>query len=96
MPKTSTSGQGRPKGTANKATTNARVAIAALVEGNIYRLNDWLEQIAQQDGPKAAWQCFMDVVEYHIPKLARTELTTPDGKPLQVQQVERRIVDPSK
>lgn len=63
---------GRPKGTANKATTQAREAIAAFVDGNVDRLNGWLDQIAAKD-PKAAFDCFMDVVEYHIPKLARQE-----------------------
>ncbi len=63
---------GKPKGTPNRATTMAREAIAEFVEGNVDRLNGWLDQIAEKD-PKAAFDCFMDVVEYHIPKLARTE-----------------------
>lgn len=63
---------GRVAGVANKATSQAREAIAAFVEGNVDRLNGWLDQIAEKD-PKAAFDCFMDVVEYHIPKLARQE-----------------------
>lgn len=65
--------KGKKAGTPNKATTNAREAIAAFVEGNVDRLNGWLDQIAADD-PAKAFACFMDVVEYHIPKLARTEL----------------------
>jgi hypothetical protein len=64
---------GRPKGVPNRATTDARYAIAKFVEGNVDRLNGWLDAIAEES-PKAAFDCFMDVVEYHIPKLARTEL----------------------
>lgn len=68
-------GTGRPKGVPNKATTEAREAIAAFVEGNVGRLNGWLEAIAEKN-PKDAYECFMSVVEYHIPKLARTESKT--------------------
>ncbi len=75
---------GRRPGTPNKATQAAREAIARFVDGNADRLQDWLEEIAQNDGPQAAFKCFMDVVEYHVPKLARTEHTGKDGAPLQV------------
>lgn len=70
---------GRPRGVPNKATTAAREAIALFVEGNVERLNGWLDDIAEES-PKDAFNCFMDVVEYHIPKLARTELQPLDGK----------------
>lgn len=65
-----------PKGrgsSPNKATINAREAIAAFVDGNVERLNSWLDEIAEKDGAKDAFQCFMSVVEYHIPKLNRTD-----------------------
>lgn len=64
--------QGRPKGAVNKATKNAREAFARFVDGNADRLQAWLDQVALEDGPRAAIQCFMDVAEYHVPKLART------------------------
>jgi hypothetical protein len=75
---------GRPKGVPNKATANAREAIARFVDGNAGRLQEWLDDIAEQDGPKAAFQCLIDVMEYHVPKLARTELTGKDGGPMQI------------
>ena len=65
---------GRPKGTPNKATVKAREAISAFVEGNVDRLNGWLDQIAEKD-PQKAFDSLMSVVEYHIPKLARTDTT---------------------
>lgn len=75
-------GAGRPKGVANKATQNAREAIAGFVDGNADRLVGWLDQVAEED-PKEAFKCFMSVVEYHIPKLARVDNTNthqnPDG-----------------
>ncbi|MBU6191412.1 MAG: hypothetical protein KGR68_18990 [Betaproteobacteria bacterium] len=77
-------GPGRPKGLPNKSTANAREAIARLVDGNSERLQEWLDQIAERDGPAAAWKCMMDVIEYHVPKLSRTEHTGADGGPIQV------------
>jgi len=50
----------------------AREAIAEFVEGNIDRLNEWLADIAKKD-PQKAFDSLMSVVEYHIPKLQRTE-----------------------
>lgn len=64
-----------------KATINAREAIARFVDGNADRLQEWLDKIAKEDGPKEAFKCFADVLEYHVPKLARTELTGKDGGP---------------
>lgn len=75
-------GPGRPKGLPNKATANAREAIAAFVDGNAPRLEGWLEQIAEKDGPRAAFACVLDLLEYHVPKLARTEITGKDGESL--------------
>lgn len=79
-------GPGRPKGLPNKATQNAREAIAAFVDGNAHRLVDWLDRIAI-DNPKDAFNCFQSVIEYHIPKLARTELTGKDGSAIETKDV---------
>lgn len=75
---------GRPKGLPNKATVAAREAIAMFVEGNVDRLTGWLDEIAAKD-PKQAFDCFMNVVEYHIPKLARQEVTGKDGAPIKTE-----------
>lgn len=66
---------GRQKGTVNVATANARKAIASLVDNNVPRMQAWLDEIAKKQGAAAAWRCMMDVIEYHVPKLQRTEMT---------------------
>jgi hypothetical protein len=66
---------GKPAGTPNRATRAAREAIAAFVDGNAEKLSQWLDEIYLADGPKAAFNCFTDLVEFHVPKLARTEVT---------------------
>lgn len=75
---------GRQAGTPNKSTSLAREAIARFVDANSDRLQEWLDQIAEQDGPRAAFGCFVDLIEYHVPKLARNELTGEGGGPVQV------------
>lgn len=84
--KTRTSGQGRPKGIPNKATTEARTAISKFVDGNAHRLQAWLDSVADgvtndegeyvvAPNPEKAFTLFQSVIEYHIPKLARQEVT---------------------
>ena len=70
-------GAGRPAGSPNKSTALAREAIAKFVDGNSHKLQEWLDDIATNEklGPKVAFDCFMQVAEYHVPKLARTEHT---------------------
>jgi hypothetical protein len=72
LPKTG----GREAGTPNKATGIARLAFANFVDNNSERLQEWLDDIAANEklGPKAAFDCLMQVAEFHVPKLARTEV----------------------
>lgn len=72
---------GRAPGTPNKVTADARAAIAKFVDGNAHRLQVWLDEIAADD-PEKAFTLFQGVIEYHVPKLARTEMTGKDGKEL--------------
>lgn len=76
-------GPGRPKGLPNKATLQAREAIAMFVDGNAHRLSGWLDEIAREN-PKQAFDSFMAVVEYHVPKLARVELGNKEGETFRV------------
>lgn len=87
--------RGKPVGAVSKSTKNAREAIARLVDDNAERMQDWLDQIAEKDGPMAAWKCMNDVIEYHIPKLSRTELTGKDGENLPTAVFNIHPVKPS-
>jgi len=77
---------GRSVGTPNKSTALAREAIAKFVDGNSHKLQEWLDDIATNEklGPKVAFDCFMQVAEYHVPKLARTEHTGDVDQPVKV------------
>lgn len=77
-------GMGRKKGVPNKVTKSAREAFALLVERNVPKLEGWLVKIEKEHGPLVAFKCVMEVSEYHVPKLQRTELTGDGGGPLQV------------
>jgi hypothetical protein len=75
---------GRSVGTPNKSTALAREAIAKFVDGNSHKLQEWLDEIAMNEklGPKVAFDCFMQVAEYHVPKLARVEQVGDEEKPI--------------
>ena len=87
---------GRVAGTPNKATADARQAIGSFVDGNAHRLTSWLDKVAEgvQDdegnfivppNPAKAFDMFQSVVEYHVPKLARMEVSGNDKHPLVVE-----------
>lgn len=64
---------GRQRGTVNRVTADVRQAIAIFAQENVHRLQEWLERIAEEDPAKAA-DLFVRVLEYHVPKLARSEV----------------------
>jgi len=83
---------GRGIGTPNKATHEARQAIALFVDTNAHRLTEWLDAVAYGDplneikpNPAKAFELFQSVVEYHIPKLARTELSGDPDAPIELK-----------
>jgi hypothetical protein len=75
-------GKGRPKGVPNKSTAIVREAIANLLERNAPNMDRWLNEVADKD-PHKALDIIQKLSEYHIPKLARTEVTGLDGAPQQ-------------
>jgi hypothetical protein len=86
---------GRPAGVLNKSTSMAREAIAKFVEGNAHQMQEWLEQVAsgvknEQDkyivlpNPEKAFGMLQSVMEYHLPKLARTEHSGDEDQPVKV------------
>lgn len=59
------------------------------MDQNAHRLTEWLDAVANGDkdvkpNPAKAFELFQSVVEYHIPKLARTEHTGEGGGPVRI------------
>ena len=84
-------GGGSRLGSPNKSTTQAREAIAMFVDGNVHRLAEWLDSVANglpeegiKPNPAKAFELFQSVVEYHVPKLARNEVTGADQGPVEL------------
>lgn len=75
---------GRQKGSINKITSDVRQAFANLLESNSQNLSGWLKRVARKD-PGRALDIVARLAEYHVPKLARTEVTGKDGGPIVVQ-----------
>lgn len=78
---------GRQAGTPNKATGAARLAFAQFVDNNADKLQQWLDDIATDEklGPKVAFECLMQVAEFHVPKLARTEHVGENSGPIKYE-----------
>jgi hypothetical protein len=100
MNKQTQNSRGRPKGSPNKATADVRAAIAAFAEGNAHKLQDWLDRVAEGYGgikpdPAKAADLYLRAIEYHIPKLARTEVTGQDGGPVEISAIQIKLVKPN-
>lgn len=78
-----TPGPGRPKGSVNKATARVREAIANMADDNAENFGIWLAEVAAKS-PEKACDIYLRAIEYHIPKLARTEVTGADNGPVQI------------
>lgn len=79
-PKGNNYSKGRTKGSTNKVTKEVREAYKDFVEGNLGKLQLWLEEC----DPKDRLEFMIKFSEYFIPKLARTEMTGKDGKEFSV------------
>ncbi len=82
-------GMGRIKGVPNKTTQNVREMIAMVAEQNASKFSEWLERVAEGDAktkpdPGKAAELYLKAIEYHIPKLARTEVSGSNGTPLEM------------
>lgn len=71
---------GRKPGVPNKATSKVREAIALIADDMSDDFKGWLLLTASGDeerglkpDPKGAADLYLKAIEYHIPKLARTE-----------------------
>jgi len=67
-------GPGRPKGSANVATAQAREAFEAFVTNNTQKMQALFDRVAVDD-PDKALDLLAKLAEFVLPKLARTETT---------------------
>jgi hypothetical protein len=90
---------GRVAGTPNKATTEFRQTVTALLEKNAANVDLWLQQVADGVGeakpdPAKALDLLAKLAEYGAPKLSRAEISGDEENPLSFQVIHRTIVDP--
>jgi hypothetical protein len=84
---------GRKPGVPNKTTQEAREAIKALLDANIPFIQSWIQSTAEgifddatgkyivQPNPAKACEIVQNLVEYSVPKLARTEVVGDEKAP---------------
>jgi hypothetical protein len=73
--------KGRIPGSVNKNTQLVREAYQRLTEDNLANMSIWLSQIAA-DNPEKAFKLMLEMSEYVLPKLNRTEITGAGGEDL--------------
>lgn len=71
-------GKGRKKGQINKATKDVRATIALIAGRKAHLVETWLTRVGRKN-PAQALDLYLKMIEYHIPKLTRSELTGPGG-----------------
>lgn len=69
-------GKGRPKGSENKVTSNLKEAIQELIENNISRVQEDLEQMK----PEVRTKLLFQLLDYALPKQKAVEVTEVETK----------------
>ena len=85
-------GGGRKAGQPNKVTTDVRAAIAVFAQAHVGQMGEWLCAV---EDPAKRLDLYLRAIEYHIPKLGRTELTGKDGGNINITRIEQVIIDPA-
>jgi hypothetical protein len=65
---------GRKAGVPNKATKDIKAHYAALIEGNLDRIQSWLDRVAEQN-PQAAIDLLIKLSPFVIPRNVSQEIT---------------------
>lgn len=65
-----------------KVNLAVKDAISRLLDAKADKLGEWLDEIYKKDGARVAFDCFAKLLEFHLPKKARSEWTGEDGSPL--------------
>jgi hypothetical protein len=85
---------GRKAGVPNKVTQEARELVKQLLDANLPFLQSWIVSTAEgilddktgkyivQPNPAKACEIVQNLVEYSVPKLARTEVVGDEAKPI--------------
>ena len=73
--------KGRLLGSKNKNTQLIREAYQKLTEDNLLNMSMWIQLIAA-DNPEKAFKLMLEMSEFVLPKLNRTELTGNNGDDL--------------
>src|ERR1700748_584930 len=81
-------GRGRKKGELNKVTRDVREMIAVVAQKNVAKLDGWLTRIGRRN-PQRAMDLYLRMIEYHIPKLSRSEIVRDNPN-------QGRVIDSSK
>lgn len=74
--------KGRPKGAINKTTAETKSFLARIAN----KLGEHIEQDLEMMEPKDRVKIWLELQEYLIPKLSRTEITGEDGGIIEIQQ----------
>ena len=82
---------GRIKGTANKATARLREAFTELLEGNMGRLQELLDKVAEKN-PQKALELMLKLSEFVLPKLRAIEVNN-ESEEAKHTSLDIRIVD---
>jgi hypothetical protein len=77
-----TYGKGRPVGSINKSTAETKAFLARISN----KLGERVEEDLDLMDPKDRVKIWLELQEYLIPKLSRTELTGEDGGMIEIQQ----------
>ena len=72
---------GRPKGSANKTTSELKQAIAAFTSNNADKIDAWINEV---DDPAKRLDLYFKALEYTMPKLARQEVVGDEQKPVRM------------
>ena len=87
---------GRKPGVPNKATQEAREAVKAILDSNLPFIQSWIVSTAEgifddqagkwivHPNPAKACEIVQNLVEYSVPKLARTEVVGDEQKPVRM------------
>lgn len=62
-----------------RAVSKMRHNLASLVDDKYDDAKRWLEMIEITDGPRAAFEAYLKLLEFAVPKLSRAEVSVEDG-----------------